>query len=240
MYLMRLDDASEYMNIEKWTRMERLLDKYNVKPVYGIIPSNKDPDLLKYGKVNEFWELMIKWKNKGWIPALHGYTHVFETNDGGINPVNPRSEFAGLTYERQCEKIKSGCQILQDNNISPKVFFAPAHTFDINTIKALKEVSSIRIIIDTIADDIYFRDGMYFIPQQSGQCRKLPFNTVTFCYHPNIMKDCDYEGLELFLKKNESKFARFEDLALKKRAFGIKDVIIKKIYFARRLGKNNE
>lgn len=32
-YIMRLDDAAEKMNIEKWIRMERLLDKYNVKPL---------------------------------------------------------------------------------------------------------------------------------------------------------------------------------------------------------------
>ena len=30
---MRLDDASEYMDVEKWQRMENLLDKYGIKPM---------------------------------------------------------------------------------------------------------------------------------------------------------------------------------------------------------------
>lgn len=49
---------------------------------------------------------MTSWKEKGWTPELHGYTHVFETNDGGINPVNRRSAFAGVSLER--EKKENG------------------------------------------------------------------------------------------------------------------------------------
>lgn len=37
MFIMRLDDASEYMSIDKWKRMEELLQKYTIKPIYGII-----------------------------------------------------------------------------------------------------------------------------------------------------------------------------------------------------------
>ena len=46
--LLRLDDASEYMDVDKWRNMERILDKYNVKPLFGIIPANNDEKLLKY------------------------------------------------------------------------------------------------------------------------------------------------------------------------------------------------
>ena len=42
MYLVRLDDASEYMDIEKWKIVEGILDKYQIKPLVGIIPDNKD------------------------------------------------------------------------------------------------------------------------------------------------------------------------------------------------------
>lgn len=234
MYLMRLDDASEYMDIDKWTRMEDLLDKYGIKPIYGIIPNNQDTDLLKYGKVNGFWKLMQSWNMKGWCPALHGYTHVFQTEEGGINPVNNRSEFAGLPYEVQCKKIKSGYDILKENGINPAIFFAPAHTFDDNTIKALKDNTDIRIISDTIANDIYYKDEIYFVPQQSGRCRELPFKITTFCYHPNIMKNKDFELLEEFLKKHHQEFGMMSSVILKKRSFGISDSIFKKLYFFRR------
>lgn len=234
MYLMRLDDASEYMDIEKWTRMETLLDKYEIKPIYGIIPDNQDVELLKSGKVDGFWSLMRNWQEKGWTPALHGYNHIFETNEGGINPVNKKSEFAGVELNRQKEKIRNGCEILKKNGIDAHIFFAPAHTFDKNTLTAIKEESSIRIISDTIANDIYYKDDFFFIPQQSGYCRKLPFKTVTFCYHPNIMQDDDFYSLEIFLKKEMNNFSCFKDINFSKRAFGIKDTILNKLYFARR------
>ncbi|MFQ7119777.1 MAG: DUF2334 domain-containing protein [Intestinibacter sp.] len=234
MYLLRLDDASEYMYIINWERLEQLLDRYNIKPIFGIIPANKDPELLAYGKVDKFWEKAKIWEKKGWTAALHGYTHVFESNNGGINPVNMKSEYAGLTYEKQCQKIKQGYEILQRNGIIPQIFFAPAHTFDTNTLRALKEVSGIRIISDTIANDIYYNDGFYYIPQQSGHCRRLPFRITTFCYHPNTMTDDDFIQLENFLRKYNKKFGKVDSSLLKKRKFGFKDAVLKKLYFIRK------
>jgi len=231
MYLIRLDDASEYMDINKWVQMEKLLDKYNIKPIFGIIPANQDPNLLSYGKVDEFWKLIIRWKKKGWVPALHGYTHVFETNEGGINPVNSRSEFAGVPFERQCQKIRDGMKILREHEIIPEIFFAPAHTFDENTLRALKKESEIRVISDTIASDVYYEDGFYFIPQQSGRCRRLPFKVVTFCYHPNIMNNEDFNRLELFLEKYSGNFDIFHYKILRERRLGIIDRVIRSLYF---------
>ena len=223
MYLIRLDDASEYMDINKWVQMEKLLDKYNIKPIFGIIPANQDPNLLSYGKVDEFWKLIIRWKKKGWVPALHGYTHVFETNDGGLNPVNDRSEFAGVSLKKQCQKIRDGVKILQEHEISPEIFFAPAHTFDKNTMKALKSESEIRVISDTVANDVYYQDGFYFVPQQSGHCRRLPFKMVTFCYHPNIMEKKDFMVLNRFLSLYKDKFLIYHPDILRKRKFGVKE-----------------
>lgn len=234
MYLMRLDDASEHMNLDNWLRMEKILDKYGVRPIVGIIPANQDPDLLKFDEVTNFWQLMIEWQDKGWTPALHGYSHVFETNEGGINPVNKRSEFAGVSLERQRKKIRDGYRILKDNGILASFFFAPAHTFDENTLIALKEETPIRIISDTVANDIYYKNSIYYIPQQSGRCRKLPFKVTTFCYHPNTMSDDDYLELEEFLKINGEQFTSFKEMVLVKRRRGIVDLMLNKIYFMRR------
>lgn len=41
-YLLRMDDASDYMDAEKWQRMEELLDRYGIKPLVGVIPDNRD------------------------------------------------------------------------------------------------------------------------------------------------------------------------------------------------------
>lgn len=209
MYLLRLDDASEHMNLKNWLRMVQLLDKYGIKPIYGIIPHNEDSELLQYEYVENFWVLMKEWEEKGWTPAMHGYSHVFETNKGGINPVNHRSEFAGVPLEQQKQKIRDGLRILNHNGIDPSIFFAPAHTFDINTIKALQSESNIRTISDTVANDVYITNGFCFIPQQSGKVRNLPFRTVTFCYHPNNMSDAMYDELEKFLTVNKQKFGTY-------------------------------
>lgn len=232
MYILRLDDASEYMDIKKWTRIEELLDKYNIKPIVGIIPDNKDKSLIeKYKKDQDFWQKAKKWKNKGWTIALHGCNHEYITNDGGINPVNRRSEFAGVSYEEQCRKIENGIKILEKYEMYPEIFFAPSHTFDLNTIKALIEKSNIRIISDTIANDVYYKDDMYFIPQQSGKVRMLPFKIVTFCYHPNTMEEKDFNILEDFLNKYNQKFITVKEIKLKKRKLNIIDNMLRKLYF---------
>lgn len=234
-YIMRLDDASEYMDVEKWQRIEDLLDQYHIKPIVGVIPDNQDSDMVGvYPKDEQFWKKVQRWKEKGWTIALHGYTHVFETREGGLNPINDRSEFAGVLLERQKEKIRAGVRILQDHGIEPEIFFAPAHTFDANTLEALKKESNIRIISDTIANDVYFENGFYFIPQQSGRVRKLPFKVCTFCYHPNIMNALSWRNLEDFLQRNANAFIDVGRFELNKRKLTAMDRMLRKAYFARR------
>lgn len=229
-YIIRLDDACEKMDVVKWSKMEKLLDFYNIKPLVGVIPNCEDPMMEKYPVDNLFWEKVRTWKTKGWIIALHGYNHVYSTKCGGINPVNKRSEFAGESLIVQKEKIRNGLDIFRKHGIDTSVFFAPSHTFDENTLLALKEESKIRIINDTIAFDSYCCGDFGFIPQQSGKARKLPFKTITFCYHPNIMEENDYLKLEKFLKKNHHKF--FSDFpSIKRRNKGFLDIVLEKIYF---------
>ena len=232
MYLIRLDDASDHMDTEKWNRMEAVLDAYGIKPIVGVIPQNKDPTLIQqYKEVPSFWtDTIRRWQDKGWCLAMHGYEHLYTTTSGGINPVNKRSEFAGLRLDEQKRKIRQGYAILKEKGVDPKIFFAPSHTFDKNTLEALRTETDIRIISDTVASDVYFEDGFYFIPQQSGSVRKLPFKPVTFCYHPNIMADRDFSVLEKFLKKYQSNFGAVENV-LKKRRFSTFDSILRRLYF---------
>ena len=53
-FLIRLDDIAENMNWELMNEVEVLFDKFSVKPVLGIIPNNKDPELLSYPKKYRF------------------------------------------------------------------------------------------------------------------------------------------------------------------------------------------
>lgn len=164
---------------------------------------------------------------------MHGYEHRYATESGGINPVNKLSEFVGLPYEEQREKLEKGYAVLKGHGVEPEIFFAPAHTFDENTLKALKDATPIRIISDTVANDIYKKGVFWFIPQQSGHVRKLPFKTVTFCYHPNGMDDAAFETLEVFLNSSLSRFSSYPQLPLNNRKLDIFDLMLRKIYFFR-------
>ena len=201
-YILRLDDASEKRDITKWDRIEKLCDKYDVKPLVAVIPDNKDPDFMDYPVDRSFWDRVREWEKKGWVIGLHGFNHIFETKEHGINPINNYSEFAGLPQEVQKEKIMSGIKIFESHGIDPKVFVAPAHTFDDNTLTALKENTNIRIVSDVPASSYFSYMGLTFVPQQTGKARRLPFKVVTLCYHPNSMKASDYDYLESFINNN--------------------------------------
>ena len=54
--LIRMDDISEHMNWELMDKCETLFDKYQIKPLLGVIPINQDPELLKYSRNDKFWE----------------------------------------------------------------------------------------------------------------------------------------------------------------------------------------
>lgn len=216
-YLVRLDDACPYMDRAKWQRMEDILDNYAVKPLVGIIPSNADPETMIESEDAGFWEKAHLWEQKGWSIALHGFDHVC-ISDGGMKGLNPfwrRSEFAGLPLEQQREKIRKGYAVLKEQSFEPKYFFAPSHTFDENTLEALRQETDIRIISDTIGRYPYKKDDFAFIPQISGHCVKMPVaGFYTFCFHPNTMKDASYRALERFLKRYSSRFVEFDDINL--------------------------
>lgn len=214
-FLIRLDDACPTMDRNKWSTMEHLLNEYGIKPLVGIVPNCNDVNLKIDKADNCFWEIAKQWENKGWSIALHGNDHCYITKDSGINPMWNRSEFAGLSLDDQKEKIRSGLKVFSKNNIAPKYFFAPSHTFDENTIEALRSESNIRIISDTIGRLPYKKGDFWFIPQITGRCIKFPFlGFFTFCFHPNTMSSSDFEKLDLFLSKNHNQFIGFDDINL--------------------------
>jgi hypothetical protein len=232
MYLLRLDDASDYLNIEKWDRIEKLLNKYEIAPIVGVIPLNKDKKLINGNKKDEkFWDKVRKWEKKNWTIAMHGCTHVYLTRSGGVNPINDRSEFAGLSLQEQKHKISVGLKVFQTNGVVPKIFFAPSHTFDLNTIEALRDESEIRIISDTVANQTYKIDDFYYIPVQAGKVRWLPFKIVTYCCHPNNMQEQEFGELEIFIRKNLRKWGSFNDLVFRDNGPTLYDKFLRYIYF---------
>ena len=56
--LIRLDDICENMKWNFMEKCENLFDEINIKPVLGIIPNNKDSELLKYPQKKNFWNIV--------------------------------------------------------------------------------------------------------------------------------------------------------------------------------------
>lgn len=235
-YLIRLDDACPTMDRDKWQRMEALLTKYCIRPMVGVIPENADQNLMVSSNDELFWDKVARWEKIGWTIALHGFDHCYITSDSGINPLWKRSEFAGTSLEVQVQKVRRGVEIFQSHGIFPRFFFAPSHTFDENTLKALLAASDIRIISDTVATRPYRKGEFVFVPQFGGYCRNMPIPGIyTFCYHPNEMTDEDFAKLDMFLEKRHSDFTSFDSLDLKNVGpMTIWDKMISWIYFMHR------
>ena len=204
--LIRLDDISANMSWKYMDKCELLFDKFNIKPLLGIIPENKDPELLKYPKNSHFWERVESWKKKGWEISMHGYSHLYErqTNKKDIFNYGGGSEFFGLDYENQLNKIKSGLEKFREKNISIRSFFAPNHTYDSNTLKALDK-SGIRIVIDGYGLFPYSKFNLIFIPQLFYKEIILPFGIQSTQIHLNYWDDEYFLNFENFINKNYNK-----------------------------------
>tara|TARA_B100000963_G_scaffold57532_1_gene45643 strand:- start:1428 stop:2192 length:765 start_codon:yes stop_codon:yes gene_type:complete len=201
--LIRMDDISEHMNWELMDKCELLFDKYKIKPLLGVIPFNRDPELLKYPKNEHFWKRINTWTNKGWEITMHGCNHLYTQksykkdifNYGGM------SEFYGLDYGSQLKKIKIGLEKFNENKIKIRSFFAPNHIYDENTLKAIKE-SGIKIIIDGYGLFPYYKNEILFIPQLFYKEIFLPFGIQSTQIHINEWNYNEFKNFEIFVKKN--------------------------------------
>jgi len=214
--LIRLDDIAENMNWDLMKKTELLFEKYAIKPVLGVIPENKDNELLSYPKKDDFWEQIRIWKDKGWEIAMHGYTHVYDKtskNDDYFN-YGGGSEFFGHSVETQTFRIKNGLKKFNDEKIKVRTFFAPNHTYDKNTFIALKNCG-INEIIDGYGLMPYVENNIKFIPQLFYKIFLLPFGIQSTQIHLNYWKQKDFDNFEKFIKKNSNKIITY-DQALEK------------------------
>ncbi len=192
-YIIRFDDICPTMNWAVWEQVEPILNQYDIKPIVAIVPDNRDPELIIDPAKNDFWERVRNWQNSGWTIALHGYQHIYSTKLSGLTKINEYSEFVGLSYEQQYDKLQRGLQILHDHGIYPTVWVAPAHSFDELTVKALLSLG-----IKVISDGYYYRPvnrlGAVWVPQQLWRFREMPAGLWTICFHTNeflVQEDVD-------------------------------------------------
>ncbi len=194
----RLDDITADMDWGKFTRFKSLMEAHGVLPLIGVVPDSEDPMLHIDDKKEDFWQYVQALEESGWTIAMHGVSHVYTTKKGGLFPLNHLSEFAGVPYGTQCEAIARGKKILEDHGILTDIFMAPAHSYDRNTLRALRQNGFTRMT-DGFGDAPYRYEGMTFFPISSdrGRCLKdTSDRPTTFVVHTNTMSEADFAYYE--------------------------------------------
>ena len=227
--LIRFDDIAENMNWHLMAKCEKLFDELNIRPVMGVIPNNKDKDLLIYPKKENFWQIVQKWQTKGWEIAMHGYNHIYdnETNKKDFFKYGGKSEFFGHTLENQSNKIKNGLKIFEKNGIKIRTFFSPNHTYDLNTFKALK-LYGIEEVIDGYGFKPYLENDIKFIPQLFYKPFFLPYGLQTTQIHLNYWTEIEFNKFSQLILKNYKKVVSYDE-ALKLISNKISDKFLNKI-----------
>ena len=209
--LIRLDDISENMNWHLMEKCETLFIRYNLKPVIGVISNNKDQELLSLPRNEKFWEKVRYWQSIGWEIAMHGYNHKYtnDTNKKDFFNYGGRSEFFGEPLEKQVLKIKKSLEIFKQNKINVRCFFAPNHTYDLNTFEALK-ISGINQVIDGYGFLPYSKFGIKFIPQLFYNIKFIPFGIQSTQIHLNTWNESDFLNFEKFICANKKKIIQYD------------------------------
>ena len=170
--LLRFDDICPTMNWEQWGRAKQLMDEVGVIALLGVIPDCQDPDLLIDKPRADFWEYLKSLQRQGYTIAMHGYHHVFDIQASGLSTPRKQSEFAGLPFEVQYKKIYEGKKLLKEHGIETDIFFAPAHSYDENTLKALA-ANGFRYLSDGKSSHAYVWHGIKLLPCRASGAAKI-------------------------------------------------------------------
>jgi peptidoglycan/xylan/chitin deacetylase (PgdA/CDA1 family) len=195
----------------RFRRLERVFDEHGVKPLIGVIPDNQDPQLQQFPECSgDFWAEMRTLQTRGWEIAQHGYQHVYVTRERGLMGVNGLSEFAGLPYAEQLDKVARGQMLLRKYGLRFETFMAPSHSFDTTTLRVLKDLG-FTTVTDGCTPFPYIEQGLIFLPQLLATPRVLPFGVQTFCLHLNIMTDLQIHQVEAFIGQHYREFLTFAE-----------------------------
>lgn len=203
--LLRFDDICPTMDWEEWGKAEQLLEEKRVVALLGVVPDCQDPDLMIGEPREDFWEYIKELQKKGFTIAMHGYRHVF---------LKGHSEFAGLPYSVQLDSIRKGKQILNSHGIDTDIFFAPAHNFDDNTLRALS-VCGFHYVSDGYSSKPYNQYGVKMLPCRYGGVPSLKNKRgfLTAVVHAHEWKREDkvgeWENFQKILDNNSSEIVPF-------------------------------
>ncbi len=213
-YLVRFDDICPTMNWEVWGKVEQVLKVNHVKPILAVVPDNKDPKLTLDAPVSDFWERVRGWQAEGWTIALHGYQHIYRNHLSGLMKIANNSEFAGVPLSEQEDNLRKGVEIFRANGVTTNVWVAPSHSFDQNTVIALRNVG-INIISDGLGILPHGSlESTYWIPQQMwGAFYERKSGVWTVCYHHNDWTEKDLKRFTQSIEAYKDRMISVDEVA---------------------------
>jgi predicted deacetylase len=226
-YLLRFDDLCPTISQRRWQRIQPLMDQFQIKPILAVIPDNRDYKLQVSPADPEFWEQMRSMEANGATIGLHGYQHLCRSWDGSLLPLHRRTEFANVDLETQREWIHAGLQILRGHGLNPRLWVAPRHGFDRNTLLALRS-EGIGALSDGFARVPFKHHQFIWIPQQLWAPVKKSKGLWTICVHANTARGKSIDELHDFLRAHRAQFTSVDkvlaefgssELSLKERAY---------------------
>lgn len=181
--VIRFDDICPTMDWTQWGKAERFMDERGIKPLIGVIPDCQDSDLKIEKARSDFWKWLKGRQDKGYVIAMHGVNHVFCSKHRGILTNRIGSEFAGLPYKEQLQILRRGKEMLESHGIYTDIFFAPGHSYDENTVKALA-ACGFKYVSDGKSSKAYSWMGIKFLPcRNSGAVFNQREQYSTSIYH---------------------------------------------------------
>lgn len=208
-FVIRLDDICPTMDHGKFARARAHFDKARVRPLMGVVPDNKDPDLEIDAPDPAFWEMMRTLRAEGWGISQHGYQHRIHTSHRGLLGITPRSEFAGRDMAAQRDDLAAGQAILEAEGIGTDIFMAPFHSYDQATLDALKSLN-FTTLTDGYGIVPWQQNGLTFVPQLFEKPMNFGAGIYTLCLHLNNMTDEAIDALGAFMTANAPRFIGFE------------------------------
>ena len=212
----RMDDITPDMNWDNFNFFRKLFKETGITPLLGIVPENQDKKLCCGAVREDFYEVMKGLQKEGYCLAMHGFHHMYTTKSGGIFPLNNYSEFAKVSYDRQREMLMLGRKMLQKHGIEIDIFMAPAHSYDNNTLRALKETGFTKIT-DGFGKAPYRYKGIIFYPISFHLNRSLKqkAGVTTIVLHANTVTEADKKRYaRIFREYGENMISYSEYLAM--------------------------
>ena len=130
--IFRDDDAQPYYKNEELRAVNRVFASENVPVTLGVIPAPANETVDPTGEFCTYLRTLDRQHPGLFEFSLHGTTHEETTDFYG------RSEFGGLAYGVQRDRIARGARALEScTGSAPTSFVPPFNTYDESTVAAL-------------------------------------------------------------------------------------------------------